>query len=75
MLRRKSIQFQTWELALVLGLAIATLTTSWTGYQQRELASHVLRLHVLANSDTQADQELKLSVRDAVLEQANGYLA
>ena len=30
----------------------------------------MIRLHVLANSDSQADQELKLAVRDRVLEQA-----
>ena len=32
-----------------------------------ELHNDVLRLHILANSDTQLDQNLKLSVRDAVL--------
>lgn len=31
-----------------------------------EIAGKVIRFHVLANSDTQADQELKLKVRDAV---------
>ena len=34
-----------------------------------------MRLHVLANSDSDADQALKLDVRDAVLAQANTYLA
>ena len=33
-----------------------------------EIYEKVLRLHVIANSDSQADQELKLRVRDAVLE-------
>ncbi len=31
----------------------------------------VLRLHVIANSDSEADQELKLSVRDAVLSESS----
>ena len=31
-----------------------------------EIAGKVIRFHVLANSDTQADQDLKLKVRDAV---------
>lgn len=35
---------------------------------QEHLAQEVLRFHVLANSDSEADQELKLQVRDAVLE-------
>ena len=33
-----------------------------------EIRGSVLRLHVLANSDSQADQELKLKVRDRLLE-------
>lgn len=32
-----------------------------------EIRGEVLRLHILANSDTEADQALKLKVRDAVL--------
>ena len=33
---------------------------------QQHLAQEVLRFHVLANSDSEADQNLKLAVRDAV---------
>lgn len=33
---------------------------------QQQIAEKVLRFHVLANSDNEADQELKLAVRDAV---------
>ncbi len=39
-----------------------------------EIRSGVVRLHVLANSDSDADQALKLQVRDAVLEAADGLL-
>ena len=35
-----------------------------------QLPQNVLRLHVVANSDSPADQEVKLKVRDAVLEEA-----
>lgn len=35
---------------------------------QRHLADEVLRFHVIANSDSDRDQELKLKVRDAVLD-------
>ncbi len=35
---------------------------------EREVYDTVVRLHVLANSDSEADQALKLKVRDAVLE-------
>ena len=35
---------------------------------ETEIYSDVLRLHVLANSDSEEDQALKLAVRDAILE-------
>lgn len=41
---------------------------------QDELAEQVVRLHVLANSDSEEDQTLKLQVRDAVLARAEGLL-
>lgn len=41
---------------------------------QDELAEKVVRLHVLANSDSEEDQALKLEVRDAVLSYAEGLL-
>jgi len=37
---------------------------------EEEIYSSVLRLHVLANSDSDEDQALKLKVRDAVLDEA-----
>ena len=37
---------------------------------QAALSDRVIRLHVLANSDSEADQALKLRVRDAVLAEA-----
>ena len=43
-------------------------TTKETADQiQQGIAKEILRFHVLANSDTAADQNLKLDVRDAVL--------
>lgn len=36
--------------------------------QCREISEKVFRLHILANSDSDSDQSLKLKVRDAVLE-------
>ena len=33
---------------------------------RQEISDKVLRFHVLANSDSEADQNLKLAVRDAV---------
>ena len=55
--------------ALILGVVLTVLCTI-TGFagQCETISDQVLRLHVLANSDSQEDQELKLKVRDRVLE-------
>lgn len=39
--------------------------------QQQTLASKLIRLHVIANSDTEEDQAKKLLVRDAVLKEVD----
>ena len=62
------------ELALLLGTAAFLLTGAWALNTQRDLADRVVRLHVLANSDSEEDQALKLLVRDAVLERATALL-
>ena len=62
------------ELALLLGTAVFLLTGTWALNTQRDLADRVVRLHVLANSDSEEDQALKLLVRDAVLERATALL-
>lgn len=59
-----------WELALMLGILIAVVAGSWLGQEQQELADSVIRFHVIANSDSEEDQALKLAVRDRVLAQA-----
>lgn len=63
-------KLRTWEIALMLGVIIAVVAGSWLSQEQRELADSVIRFHVIANSDTQEDQSLKLAVRDRVLDQA-----
>lgn len=63
-----------WEVILLVTLAFAMLFCSWLSWRQADLASRMLRLHVIANSDSGEDQALKLQVRDAVLTQASGYL-
>ena len=63
-------KLKTWEIALMLGGLIAIVAGSWLGREQRELADSVIRFHVIANSDSEEDQTLKLAVRDRVLAQA-----
>ena len=61
--------------ALTMGLVAATLLTfgRFTAVCG-EIRSEVVRLHVLANSDSDEDQALKLRVRVAVLAAADGML-
>ena len=42
---------------------------------ESELYEKVLRLHVIANSDSEADQALKLSVRDEILDEVSVIVA
>ena len=62
------------ENALLIGLAVFLTSGALALRTQDELADKVVRLHVLANSDSEEDQALKLRVRDAVLEQATAIL-
>lgn len=55
---------------LVLASCLGWLRAAGTAEQ---LPENILRLHVVANSDSQADQALKLQVRDAVLEEAGRW--
>lgn len=53
-------------------LLVLPLILAATAAEQRGLAAKLTRLHVIANSDSAADQALKLKVRDAVLDFAEG---
>lgn len=67
-------RLRRWELAILLGVAFAALVGPWLGARQDALARKVVRLHVVANSDSESDQALKLQVRDAVLDEAEPLL-
>ena len=59
---------------LVLLAFISALAASSVLRQQR-LASRLIRLHILANSDSAADQQTKLAVRDALLPEIESLTA
>ena len=61
-------KWKTWEIALLLALAVTLLWGAWSASRQEDLARKMVRLHVIANSDTEEDQALKLQVRDSVLD-------
>ena len=66
------ISKRAFEWALIFGF-ICSVFCSMASFDANceELRDNVLRLHIIANSDSQADQELKLKIRDAVLAQSD----
>ena len=55
-------------------LTAAVILSILPVYGETELYDDVLRLHVIAQSDSDADQALKLKVRDAVLDCMSGQM-
>ncbi len=66
------MRLKRWEIALAVSLLVAVWMCIVPIRAQNRLAEKLVRLHVLANSDTVEDQNLKLNVRDAVLQAAEG---
>ena len=71
---RNFVQNFPWRQVSALFCAALVCTALWAEVQQGELADQIIRLHVIANSDSAADQALKLQVRDEVLLQAEDRL-
>lgn len=69
-----SSKLHLWEAALFLAFGLTLTAGVWASASEAALAGQVLRLHVIANSDSQEDQALKLLARDAVLAQASQIL-
>jgi stage II sporulation protein R len=64
-----------WEKSICLAFVLSVLF-SFTGFTAEcsDIQTRVLRLHVLANSDSERDQTLKLKVRDRILAESAGML-
>ncbi len=63
------------EIILLLFLAAFLASGAMALQTGQELSDKVVRLHVLANSDSQEDQALKLKVRDRILAYTEPLLA
>ena len=62
------MKFKKWELAFIFALVVALFGGTAAAKGQSALADKLVRLHVVANSDSEADQGLKMRVRDAIIE-------
>ena len=62
-------KLRSWETAALLTLCVFLLSGVFAHGRQAALSDKVIRLHVIAASDSAEDQAVKLAVRDAVLRQ------
>lgn len=60
-----------WEAALLVSLCVSLCWGAAVQARQNRLTAGIIRLHVIAESDEQEEQEVKMRVRDAVTD----YLA
>ena len=68
-MKRRILSISFCILAVLIMLVALALQT-----QQRQLSEKLIRLHVVARSDSEHDQAVKLSVRDAVLARTHEIL-
>ena len=60
-------RWKLWETAALLALCVTLCLGTWASAVGQGMAAGLVRLHVIAVSDDEAEQALKLRVRDAVL--------
>lgn len=55
------------EISLSIGLCISLIAGAFALDTQQDISCKLIRLHIIANSDSKEDQALKLAVRDELL--------
>ncbi len=69
----KNLKIKKLDIALFIGIIIAILVSSTNTFATdlEGISDNVLRLHILANSNSDEDQALKLKVRDEILKESS----
>lgn len=62
-------------LAFLIGCVVTYVAGAYTEQVETSLAQGVIRLHVIANSDSDADQQLKYKVRDRIIAETGTLFA
>lgn len=62
------------SIVLLLGCVLMFVSAAVLQTEQQKLSEKLIRLHVVANSDSAHDQQIKLRVRDAILEKTQPLL-
>lgn len=60
--------------SVICGICITSVLQTYANNIVQNISSNVVRLHVVANSDSCADQELKLKVRDGITDYLKPFL-
>ncbi|NLW02486.1 MAG: stage II sporulation protein R [Clostridiaceae bacterium] len=53
--------------AVRIAAVILMFCIAYGGFTHKKIADNIVRLHIIANSDNEADQDLKFKVRDAII--------
>ncbi len=61
--------------AFAAALCMTLAVTAYSESVQENLQSNMIRLHIIANSDSDTDQAVKLKVRDEILKAAREYIS
>lgn len=67
MKNQNQYRLKAWELALLCALSLTLSAAVWAQGSVQRIEDGLIRLHVLAVSDDEEEQRIKLRVRDAVL--------
>jgi len=54
-------------LGIIFTICFCNITKTYSENIQKDIANEVIRFHVIANSDSDYDQQLKIKVRDGIL--------
>lgn len=67
-MKNSGSKLKIWEGAALVAVCIVLCIGTWAQARQNAISSDLVRLHVIAVSDDAREQEIKLKVRDAVLD-------
>lgn len=62
-------------MSVIIGVCITSTLQCYSRKVMADISSNVVRFHVIANSDSKEDQELKLKVRDGIINYLEPILA
>ena len=72
---KKINNFQTIIWSIVIGVIITCVFSAYADKTEESIADGLIRLHVIANSNSEDDQHLKIAVRDAIIEKSQHIFA